>query len=195
MFTGLVEEIGKVIHLKEQSKGIGIEISASRVMEDLQIGDSIAVNGCCLTVVELSEGSFSCDIVSVTWECTCLCDLVAGDPVNLERAMSPQKRFGGHFVQGHVDGVGSIAQKIREPDDSTLVTINAPMSLLRYIIHKGSIAVDGVSLTVASCSSTSFTIALIPHTLEFTNLGRKEVCKRVNLEVDLIAKYVEKLHG
>lgn len=195
MFTGLVEEIGQVIRLDAQAQGVRIEIRACLVMEDLQIGDSLAVNGCCLTVTCRTHDTFTCDIVSTTWEITALCDLHESDPVNLERAMSPGKRFGGHFVQGHIDGTGTIAQKIPQRDNSTLVTINAPPSLLRYVIQKGSITVDGVSLTAAECSSSSFTFAMIPHTAEYTILGRKEVRKRVNLEVDLIAKYVEKLHG
>ena len=195
MFTGLVEEVGEVVNLDRHSKGVCLEICAKEVLSDLSIGDSVSVNGCCLTVVGLTAESFLCDIVNVTWEVTCLCDLKPGDSVNLERAMSPQKRFGGHIVQGHIDGVGTIGQKTAQVDNSTLVEVHAPESILRYVIQKGSVAVDGVSLTVASCNRESFSFAMIPHTASVTILGCKEVGKRVNVEVDLIAKYVEKLHG
>jgi riboflavin synthase len=195
VFTGLIEEIGEILKVTKRPDGVRIEIGARSVTQDLLIGDSIAINGCCLTVVERSEHSFSCDIVKTTWDITCLYDFRDKDPVNLERAISPLKRFGGHFVQGHVDSVGTIGQRVQQSDGSTLITIHAPKTLLRYIINKGSIAVDGVSLTVAACSADSFTFALIPHSAKCTILGRKEVGKCVNLEVDLIAKYVEKLHG
>lgn len=195
MFTGLVEEIGNVLNSQRHSKGVRLEVGATQVLTDLRIGDSISVNGCCLTVVGLTPTSFSCDIVATTWEITCLCDLNTGDLVNLERAMSPLKRFGGHIVQGHIDGVGTVAQKEPQADNSTLIRIEVPEPMLRYVIQKGSVAVDGVSLTVASCNKESFSFAMIPHTASVTILGRKEVGKRVNVEVDLIAKYVEKLHG
>lgn len=185
MFTGIVEEIGKVISLKKSSHAIRVEVQAEN---SLNLGESISVNGCCLTVSELTPHSFFADIVKETLDKTTLLDLKENDLVNLERAMSVGGRFGGHIVQGHVDGVGRIQSK----DEANVVTINAPPSILYYVVQKGSITVDGVSLTVKEVDSTGFSFAMIPYTANVTILGRKEVGSRVNLEVDILAKYLEK---
>jgi riboflavin synthase len=168
-------------------------IDASAVLDDAVLGASIAVNGCCLTVTEFDEYSFSADAVIETLARTNLGDLAAGDAVNLERPLRLADRLGGHLVQGHVDATGVVRDRAPEPDGSTMVTVEAPESVLRYVVHKGSITVDGVSLTVARSVDDAFAVALIPHTLAVTTLGTRAVGARVNLEVDLVAKYVEAL--
>ena len=183
MFTGIVEELGHVI----QRSPDRLRIGAHTVVEGAQIGDSTSVNGCCLTVVTLGEGWFDADVTDETWDRTNLGDLAPGDPVNLERPVRLEDRLGGHLVQGHVDGVGAIAEAA--PD----LRVTAPASMLRYIVEKGSITVDGISLTVVEPTADGFTVAVIPHTAAVTTLGHKGIGARVNLEVDVIAKYVERL--
>jgi riboflavin synthase len=193
MFTGLVEELGRVRAVTADGTGARLEIEASVVLADATLGSSIAVNGCCLTVVELGESSFAADAVEETLARTCLGRLSPGDGVNLERPVRLSDRLGGHLVQGHVDAVGAIAERTGLADGSTRVAITTPVPLLRYVVEKGSIAVDGVSLTVAGVSPEGFDFALIPHTATVTTLGTKGVGAPVNLEVDLVAKYVERL--
>jgi riboflavin synthase len=193
MFTGIVEELGRVRAIGHHDGGARVEIEAAAVLDDAELGASIAVNGCCLTVVELGEGWWAADAVTETLQRTDLGSLAAGDPVNLERPVRVGDRLGGHVVQGHVDGVGAIRSRVPLADGSTMVTFDAPASLLRYVVEKGSITVDGVSLTVAGLHDDGFDVAVIPHTLAVTTLGTKTPSAPVNLEVDVLAKYVERL--
>ena len=193
MFTGIVEELGRVRAITPVSGGARIEIDATAVLDDATIGASIAVNGCCLTVVELGDGHWAADAVVETLARTNLGDLAPGDPVNLERPVRLADRLGGHLVQGHVDGTGVVRSRAPQPDGSELFTFAAPEPVLRYVVHKGSITVDGISLTVAAVTDDGFQVAVIPHTLAVTTLGARVAEARVNLEVDLIAKYVERL--
>jgi riboflavin synthase len=183
MFTGIVEELGTVAG----RDGSRLRIEAAQVLTDARIGDSIAVNGCCLTVVAKGDGWWEADVTGETWARTNLGDLVTGDPVNLERPVRLSDRLGGHLVQGHVDAVGEVV----EP--APALRVRLPAALLRYVVEKGSITVDGVSLTVVVPDDDSFTVAVIPHTAEVTTLGRKGPGDRVNLEVDVMAKYAERL--
>jgi riboflavin synthase len=183
MFTGIVEELGTVV----ARDGSRLRIEAAQVLTDARIGDSIAVNGCCLTVVAKGDGWWEADVTGETWARTNLGDLVTGDPVNLERPVRLSDRLGGHLVQGHVDAVGEVV----EP--APALRVRLPAALLRYVVEKGSITVDGVSLTVVVPDADSFTVAVIPHTAEITTLGRKGPGDRVNLEVDVMAKYAERL--
>jgi riboflavin synthase len=193
MFTGIVEELGRLTGVVTNEGGARLEIEAHAVLADAELGSSISVNGCCLTVVELGEHSWSADAVIETLARTNLGELSAGDAVNLERPVRLADRLGGHLVQGHVDATGTVRDRDPQPDGSTLITIVAPADVLRYVVHKGSITVDGVSLTVARRLDDAFVVALIPHTLAVTTLGTRAPGSRVNLEVDLIAKYVEAL--
>ncbi len=195
MFTGIIEELGKVRSIKHGVEGMRIEIEAHQVLLDARLGSSIAVNGCCLTVVDLADGWWAADAVSETLARTCLSDLAEGDPVNLERPMRIEDRLGGHLVQGHIDGAGEIVSLERLADSAMTVRIAADSKILRYVVEKGSITVDGVSLTVASEGEDGFGVAIVPHTAAVTTLGLKGPGARVNLEVDLLAKYVEKLLG
>ena len=193
MFTGIVEELGRVRRVDPNDGGARLVIEARAVLDDVVSGASIAVNGCCLTVVAFDEHTWSADAVIETLARTNLGDLTPGSAVNLERPLRLADRLGGHLVQGHVDATGTVLDREPQPDGSALVTFGAPGEVLRYVVHKGSITVDGVSLTVARRDDTSFAVALIPHTLEVTTLGARRPGDRVNLEVDLIAKYVEAL--
>jgi len=183
MFTGIVEELGTV----QARDGGRFTFGAQTVLEDLKIGDSVAVNGCCLTVVDIGEGTWQADAVEETLAKTNLADLAPGDPVNLERPVRLADRLGGHLVQGHVDAVGEIVAGA--PD----LRVRTPGELLRYIVPKGSITVDGCSLTVVDLFDDGFSVAVIPHTAEVTTLGHKGPGATVNLEVDLVAKYIERL--
>jgi riboflavin synthase len=192
MFTGIVEELGAVTALTDLGDSVRLTLRGPAVVDGARHGDSIAVNGVCLTVVDADAEGFTADVMRETLDRSCLGALAAGDPVNLERPMRLDGRLGGHLVQGHVDGTGSIVS--RDPSEHwEVVRISLPGDLARYVVHKGSITVDGVSLTVASVGDTSFTVSLIPTTLALTTLGRKQVGDPVNLEVDVVAKYVERL--
>lgn len=195
MFTGIVEELGTVRAITPNEGGARIEIDASTVLTDAVLGASIAVNGCCLTVVEFTDTWWAADAVTETLDRTALGSLRAGSPVNLERPVRLEDRLGGHIVQGHVDGVGTLVARDALPDGSTRMRFAVPAGLLRYIVEKGSITVDGISLTVASLQDDGFDIAVIPHTLSVTTLGPKAPGDPVNLEVDVLAKYVERLLG
>ncbi|MCH8891945.1 MAG: riboflavin synthase [Chloroflexi bacterium] len=188
MFTGIVEEVGVVAKISENA----MTVQASKVMKDLKLGDSIAVNGACLTAVTLNGGEFSVDLSPETMRRTSLGQLSEGRPVNLERALLASDRMGGHIVQGHVDGTGRIVST-RTEGDSIIFRIGVPKRLNRYVVEKGFIAVDGISLTVVKRSASSFTIAVIPYTLNNTNLASLSVGNRVNLETDILAKYIESL--
>ncbi|WP_018250235.1 riboflavin synthase [Orenia marismortui] len=192
MFTGIVEELGKVKRIKRGSKSIVLTIEAKEVLKDVKLGDSIATNGVCLTVTSFNDQEFSVDVMPETMRNSSLGDLQVGSWVNLERALRLSDRLGGHLVSGHIDGTGIIKAKKRE-DNASIVTVETTKELLKYIIHKGSIAIDGVSLTVAQVFSDSFNISLIPHTSQVTLLGQKDIGAKVNLEVDMIAKYIEKM--
>lgn len=192
MFTGIVEELGVVEGVVDQGDAVRLTVRGPHVIVDAGLGDSIAVNGCCLTVAERDQETFTADVMRETLEKTSLGDLGPGDRVNLERAVTPQTRLGGHIVQGHVDGTGQIVR--REPSEHwEVVEVGLPAPIARYLVPKGSITVDGVSLTVVDVLPDSFTISLIPETLARTTLGFKQAGDRVNLEVDVIAKYVERL--
>jgi len=192
MFTGLVEETGVVERIEERPAGRRFWIGARRVLEDTREGDSIAVSGCCLTAVAVEPGRFAVEAVPETLSCTTLGGWRAGERVNLERALRLDQRVGGHLVQGHVDGVGEVRAVVPEGDGRRLALL-LPAPLARFVASKGSLAVDGVSLTVAACDATGCEIALIPHTLAVTAAGDYAPGRRVNLEVDLIARYVARL--
>lgn len=189
MFTGIVEEVGTVAKIGPN----GMTVRAAKVMEDLKLGDSVAVNGACLTAVSQSEKEFSVDLSPETMRRTSLGDLGPGSPVNLERALRLSDRLGGHIVQGHVDGTGKV-MSVKPDGDSTVISVRAPKRLMPYIVEKGFIAVDGISLTVVKRGTSSFTLAVIPFSLENTNLSQISVGDRVSLETDIVAKYVENLH-
>jgi riboflavin synthase len=195
MFTGIVEELGTVRAVTPDAGGARIEIVAKRVLEDAELGASIAVNGCCLTVVELLDDGWAADAVTETLDRTSLGSLRSGDPVNLERPVRLADRLGGHVVQGHVDAVGTLQARASLPDGSTRMTFSAPPGVLRYVVEKGSITVDGISLTVAALDDANgtFDVAVIPHTLAVTTLGIRQPGDPVNLETDVLAKYVERL--
>ncbi len=185
VFTGIVEELGEVVEVTTGR----LTLRGPRVTEDAAPGDSIAVNGTCLTVVDVAGGTFAADVTAETLSRSSLADVAAGDPVNLERAATLSTRLGGHLVQGHVDGMGTLLSR----SDGGELRFGLPPRLSRYLVEKGSVTVDGVSLTVVEAGADSFTVALIPTTLAITTLGRMPVGRRVNLEVDVIAKYVERL--
>jgi len=192
MFTGIVEELGTIAGIEDQGDAIRLTVAASTVLEDAALGDSIAVNGCCLTVATRDETTWTADVMQETLDKTSLRGIAVGDVVNLERAVTPQTRLGGHIVQGHVDGVGEVLR--RTPSEHwEVVEVSLPSHLVRYLVDKGSITVDGVSLTVVEAGESSFTVSLIPETLARTTLGRRQVGDRVNLEADVLAKHVEKL--
>jgi len=194
MFTGIVEELGIVAGLVDLGDAARITVRGPIVTGDAGEGDSISVNGVCLTVVDVEDGAFTADVMRETLDRSSLGRLAEGDPVNLERAATLATRLGGHLVQGHVDGVGEI--RSRQPAEQwEIVTVSLPAGMSRYVVEKGSIAVDGVSLTVTRVDDDSFSVSLIPTTLKLTTLGHKGVGEPVNLEVDVIAKYVEKLVG
>ncbi|MEU3298263.1 MULTISPECIES: riboflavin synthase [unclassified Streptomyces] len=194
MFTGIVEELGEVTAVEDLGDSSRFRLRGPVVTEDAKHGDSIAVNGVCLTVVETGDGEFTADVMAETLKRSSLGALAVGSRVNLERPMVADGRFGGHIVQGHVDGTGAIVE--RTPSEHwELVKVSLPAELGRYVVEKGSITVDGVSLTVVDAGADHFTISLIPTTLALTTLGIKQPGDPVNLEVDVIAKYVERLLG
>ncbi|WP_122817321.1 riboflavin synthase [Nocardioides pantholopis] len=192
MFTGIVEELGTVDVVEDQGDAIRLTVRADVTLDGTGLGDSIAVNGCCLTVAARTEGTWTADVMQETLDKTGLRGVAPGDRVNLERAVTVEKRLGGHLVQGHVDGVGEILA--RTPSEHwEVVEIGLPPALSRYLVDKGSITVDGVSLTVVDVGEASFTVSLIPETLARTTLGRRAPGDLVNLEADVIAKHVERL--
>src|SRR4051812_936810 len=192
MFTGIVEELGTVAGVEDQGDAIRLTIHAERVLADAGLGDSISVNGCCLTVAERDGDTWTADVMQETLDKTSLAGVQPGDRVNLERAVTPTTRLGGHIVQGHVDGTGTVLR--RTPSEHwELVEIALPSDLERYLVAKGSITVDGISLTVVDVHPDSFSVSLIPETLTRTTLGFRQPGDVVNLEVDVIAKYVEKM--
>ena len=192
MFTGIVEEMGAIASLEKTLAGARLSILASIVMGDLKIGDSVSVNGVCLTAVSIGERDFSVEVSPETLSVTTLGGMGVGTPVNLERAMKLNERIGGHLVAGHVDGVGVIRSRQQE-GNAIFFTIEAPSTILRYCVAKGSITVDGISLTINEVNDHGFSVAIIPHTAKVTTLGLKQVNDPVNLESDLIGKYVERL--
>ena len=192
MFTGIIEELGTVESLTLGADPARLRIRSPQVLEGIALGDSIAVSGCCLTVTAHEGGSWTADVISTTLAATSLGDLAAGDRVNLGRCVRADGRLDGHIVQGHVDGVGTVTGR-EEADGTTLLRLALPAGLSRYVVAKGSLAVDGVSLTVAAIDGEEVTLGLIPETLSRTTLGVRAVGDRVNLEVDVLAKYVEKL--
>lgn len=192
MFTGIIEEQGEIASVTRGSNSAVLSIKCSKVLENTKIGDSIAVNGVCLTVTTLHSDGYTADVMHETLDRSGLGRLKKGDRVNLERAMAADGRFGGHIVSGHIDGVGTIAD-ISEDDNAVWFTVNASAEILRYVVEKGSIAIDGISLTVAYTDDTCFKVSTIPHTRKETNLAVKKVGDSVNLECDIIGKYVEKL--
>ena len=193
MFTGLVEEVGTVRSVTAVGNGARVVIEAAVVLGDAQLGASIAVNGCCLTVVEYDATSWAADAVPETLDRTNLGALRPGDAVNLERPLAADGRYGGHVVQGHVDATAAVVAIDELDDGSFRFTFELPPAIADYVVEKGSIAVDGISLTVARVDSSTFSIAIIPHTHEVTTIGRRTVGDRVNLEADVLAKYVERL--
>lgn len=192
MFTGIVEEMGTVCRIRRGMGSCILTITAKTVLEGTRIGDSIAVSGACLTVTELEKDRFSADVMPETMERTAFRQLRAGSRVNLERAMAAGGRFGGHIVTGHIDGTGQI-RGFRQDDNAVWITVETAPEILRYVVEKGSIAIDGVSLTVAKAGSRDFAVSLIPHTGACTTLLQKKVGDTVNLECDIVGKYVERL--
>lgn len=192
MFTGIVEEVGTVRHVERTASGLRLEVACARSMERLEVDDSINVSGACLTVVARDDRAFTCDVVPETIAKTTLGSLTRGSRVNLERAATPNTALGGHIVQGHVDGTARLLARTAEGDGARL-RFELPKDLARYVVMKGFITLDGVSLTVARLGKTFFEIALIPHTAERTTFGTLRTGERVNLETDVIAKYVERI--
>lgn len=191
MFTGIVEEVGRVASITRGQKSIGLKIACTKVLEDVQVGDSIAVNGICLTVTEYGRESFLVDVMPETMRKTSLGDLNITAQVNLERALRLSDRLGGHIVSGHIDGTGILTNRVTE-DNAIWLTIKARDDILRYVIQKGSVALDGISLTVAGVNSDSFKVSIIPHTTIATTLGEKHIGDTINIECDEVAKYIEK---
>lgn len=192
MFTGIVEELGRVKAIEIQPDALRLTIEGPLVVSDVKRGDSVAVSGTCLTVVEHDKTSFTADVMQETLNLTSLDGIRVGDPVNLERAMTSATRFGGHVVQGHVDGVGEIIS--REPSENwELVRVRVPSALMKYVVLKGSITIDGVSLTVNEVGNDFIGLSLIPETLKLTTLGSKQPGAKVNLEADVMAKHIERL--
>ena len=192
MFTGIVEELGTIRSIRRGRVSAVVSISAEKILSDLKIGDSVAVNGVCLTATSRDSGGFTADVMHETLDRSSLGALVPGSFVNLERAMPADGRFGGHIVSGHIDGVGRITA-IRPDGNALWYTISAPPEILRYVVEKGSVAIDGISLTVAAVEPEAFSVSVIPHTAAVTLLGKKRAGDVVNLENDIIGKYVDKL--
>ena len=192
MFTGIVEELGTIRSIRRGAASAVLSIGAEAVLSDLRIGDSVAVNGVCLTATGVDRSGFTADVMHETLQRSSLGALGPGSRVNLERAMAADGRFGGHIVSGHIDGTGTIAERRRD-DNAVWYTVSASPALLRYIVEKGSVAIDGISLTVASVEADRFSVSVIPHTAAVTLLGAKGPGDVVNLETDIIGKYVERL--
>lgn len=193
MFTGIVEEIGTVLEVSRHVAGAGLVVGASEVLADLEVGGSIAVNGCCLTAVRVNDRSFASDLSPETLERTNLGSLTPGSVVNLERPLMPTSRLSGHFVLGHVDGKGAVEALEPVGDGNWWLSVTAPAELVKFLVYKGSIAVDGISLTIASLDGATIGVAIIPHTYEVTALSSVRVGSAVNLECDMLAKHVHRL--
>ncbi|NOX61277.1 MAG: riboflavin synthase [Chloroflexi bacterium] len=192
MFTGIVEEVGLVARWSRTGQGVYLTIEAGSVLSDIRLGDSIAVNGVCLTVVDFDANTFTVNLAPETLARTNLKRLRKGEPLNLERALTPATRLGGHFVQGHVDGVGVITH-IRPDADALWLTVATPPKLMRYIVPKGFVALDGISLTVVDVFENSFTVTLVAYTQKHVALARQSIGYHVNIEVDILGKYVERI--
>ncbi len=192
MFTGIIEEVGKIERIQNGSHSAVLHIQAQKILDDLKIGDSVAVNGVCLTVTSFRKQGFTADVMHETLNRSALALLQTGSRVNLERAMPVDGRFGGHIVAGHVDGMGKV-MRIEQDDNAVWYTVQAAESVMKYIVEKGSIAIDGISLTVAKVETAYFSISAIPHTVRETTLKERRIGDAVNLETDIIGKYVEKL--
>lgn len=194
MFTGIVEELGTVRNVATSRKSAKLSFIASKVLQDVRLGDSIAVNGVCLTVTEYGDNWFSADVMPETIQRTSLGDLISGSKVNLERALRFGDRLGGHIVSGHIDGTGTIKSK-HPSENAVIISVETEPALLRYVVRKGSIALDGISLTVVECANQWLTVSIIPHTMAATTLHFKGIGARINIETDMFAKYTEKLLG
>ncbi len=192
MFTGIIEELGKVTAIETQTDALRLTISCQKVLEDLKRGDSISCSGTCLTAIEIDEHGFTADVMFESIRLTSLSEVKVGDPMNLERAMNASTRYGGHVVQGHVDGVGEFVSR-ETSENWDWVRIRIPKELLRYVVMKGSITFDGISLTVNEINDDVIGLSLIPETLAVTTLGSKVAGKKVNVEVDVMAKHIERL--
>lgn len=192
MFTGIIEEVGHIAAIKNGTASVRLTIAAEKVLRDVNIGDSIAVNGTCLTVTQYTDKSFSADVMPESVRKTSLSELKTGSLVNLERALQVGARLGGHIVSGHIDGTGKLISKKPE-DNAIIVAISAAKDILKYIVKKGSVTVDGISLTVVDVDSSKFSVSLIPHTASITTIGQKSTGASVNIETDILGKYVEKL--
>ncbi len=194
MFTGIIEEIGTILAIKKGTRSAVLTVKAEKIMKDMHVGDSIAVNGVCLTVISFENGQFDADVMPETLNRSSLGRLKSGSHINLERAMAANGRFGGHIVAGHIDGTGTI-HEIKRDDNAVWYTINAEDKIMRYIVEKGSVAIDGISLTVAQTEKNRFKVSIIPHTMQKTVLEEKKKGDIVNLENDCVGKYVEHLLG
>ena len=193
MFTGIIEAVGEIKRVEQQQGDVRLTVATAGLnLSDAQLGDSIAVNGVCLTAIELSEKQFVADVSNETLSATTMADIKAGSPVNLECALQAQTRLGGHMVSGHVAGVGRVLER-KADARSVRFTFEMPVEISRYVAQKGSICIDGISLTVNTVGDTSFSVNIVPHTLEMTTLGHRNVGDAVNLEVDVIARYLERL--
>lgn len=191
MFTGIIEEKGIIENIISGTKSCKLIISGNVIFDDLKLGDSVAVNGVCLTVSKLLTNAFEADVMAETMRRTAMGKLKRGSCVNLERAMQHNGRFGGHIVSGHIDGIGTVINKIIE-DNAVLVTVSADSNIMKYIIYKGSVTLDGISLTVADVKNDRFTVSIIPHTAKGTTLLDKNTSDKINIECDVVGKYVEK---
>jgi riboflavin synthase len=192
MFSGIVEEVGAVQAIQKGLAGAQFSILASAILDDLHVGDSVSVSGACLTATKIEEQSFLVDVSAETLHCTILGKIAVGTPLNLERAMKLNARMGGHLVTGHVDGIGTL--RAREQDGNAIyLTVEASEDIMRYCVPKGSITMDGISLTINAVTGQTFSVAIIPHTAKVTTIGLKQIGDSVNLESDLIGKYVERL--
>ncbi len=192
MFTGIIEELGKVSAIESQPDAIRLTISCGKVLSDLKRGDSISCSGTCLTAIDIDGNSFTADVMLETLKCSSLSEVKVGDVINLERAMQHETRFGGHIVQGHVDGVGEVISR-EKSDNWDWVRVRIPADLMKYVVMKGSITIDGISLTVNELGDDHIAVSLIPETLEVTTLGYKQPGDKVNVEADVLAKHIERL--
>ena len=192
MFTGIIEELGIVKDFQPNFSGMDLIVSCEKILEDIHLGDSISVNGCCQTVVEFGKNWFKTNLSGETLEITTFSDIKKGDKVNLERAMSATSRFGGHIVQGHIDGTSTI-KEIKNDGDFFIITFNMESDISKYIVNKGAITVEGISLTINNVDKNTFSVAIIPHTFKNTTLQFKKIGDRINIETDILGRYVEKM--